>query len=366
MNFQFTDDHIAVQQLAGGLFADFCSDDRLKSLHDKKTTFDAELWRKLVETGLLSLALPEKWKGSGLGAVELGLVLEQQGRYLAHVPLWRHQIAMLAIAAFGSSALQNDVIESLASGEEIATIATEAEDGSSVQASVNGNEWVLNGTANSILTSGDPRYLLLPATENGQTRFFVVDLRGDGIGRTEGITTNYEPVSNLRLSNVKVSGEAALSDDMTLEWFEERIAFSVATLQLGVTVEALRRTSIYLGERHQFGRPIGSFQAVANRMADAYIETELLRSAQLSLAWQLDNKELAIAAARVAKFQACQTGHIVGHTALHYHGGMGQDLTYPIHRFFLWAKALELTGGGGEAQLARIADNLAPQIGEES
>lgn len=365
MNFAITEEQLAIQQLANSVFADFCSDERIKSLQDSGTTFDDVLWQKLAETGLLALNVSELWQGSGLGALEQSLVLEEQGRFLAQVPLWRHQIVLAAIGAFGSSELQSSVLKPLVSGEAVATLCTEANDGSDAHAEQCSGGWVLNGSADCVLVSGAAKYLLLPAQAGDTLRFFVVDLTSDRVATTEGFLTNHEPAANLQLTNVRVADAAALSNRMTAQWLEERIALCVSALQLGVTSEALRRAALYVNERQQFGRPIGSFQAVANRMADSYIELELLRSALWSLAWRLDNKRPALAAARVAKFQASQAGHVVGHTAQHYHGGLGQDLTYPIHRFYLWAKTLELTGGGSEAQLVRLSDDLVMQVGEE-
>ena len=157
MNFDFTEEQLAVQRLANTVFADFCSDEQIRSLQDSGTTFDAPLWRKLAETGLLALTVQEKWQGSGLGALELGLVLEEQGRHLAQIPLWRHQIAMAATEAFGSPELQSALLKPLAAGEEIATIWTEAGDGSDVRAESGPGGWVLNGTAECVLIAGNPK-----------------------------------------------------------------------------------------------------------------------------------------------------------------------------------------------------------------
>jgi alkylation response protein AidB-like acyl-CoA dehydrogenase len=197
------------------------------------------------------------------------------------------------------------------------------------------------------VASGDgPRLALLP-------------LDAAGIARTDGIATHGEAVADLVLEGVALPRDHVLESAEATAWLDLHVSLCVAALQLGVTAEALRRTAAYVGERHQFGRPIGSFQAVATRMADAYAEVELLRGAVWRLAWLLDAGRPADAAARIAKWQAAQAGHIVGHTAQHYHGGIGADLTYPIHRFFLWARALELTGGGAEVQLARLGAALA-------
>ena len=176
--------------------------------------------------------------------------------------------------------------------------------------------------------------------------------------------TDLQSVSDLTFDNVVVPTDSDLAP-AALEWIEPRVALCIASLQLGALVEALQRAADYVSERHQFGRPLGSFQALAVRAADAYIEVELLRSAQWQLAWRLDQGLSATAAAHVAKHHASKAGFIVGHTVQHFHGGVGADLRYPIHRFYLKSQALAAIGGGAEAQLARIGRALASESFKE-
>ena len=114
----------------------------------------------------------------------------------------------------------------------------------------------------------------------------------------------------------------------------------------------------------QFGRPIGSFQAVAQRLADAYIDAEAVRLTMWQAAWLLASGGQGDAEARRprwprAKFWAADAGHRVAHTAVHVHGGMGIDMSYPLHRYFVAAKHNEFTLGGATAQLRRIGAALA-------
>ena len=156
-----------------------------------------------------------------------------------------------------------------------------------------------------------------------------------------------------------------LADDHVLpgeagaDWLFQRAAACVAALQLGVAAEAMRRTAEYTGTRHQFGRPIGSFQGVALRAADGYIDIEVARGALMQLGWRLDQGLDATAAAHVAKYWANQCGHRVAHTAAHLHGGLGADVSYPIHRFLLWARALEMTAGGAQSHLFELGELVA-------
>jgi alkylation response protein AidB-like acyl-CoA dehydrogenase len=110
----------------------------------------------------------------------------------------------------------------------------------------------------------------------------------------------------------------------------------------------------------QFGRPIGAFQAVAQRLADAYIDVEAVRLTMWQAAWLLSAGDaLADEAVATAKFWAADAGHRVAHTAVHVHGGLGIDVSYPVHRYFVAAKGNEFALGGATAQLRRIGAELA-------
>ncbi|MBB2941011.1 hypothetical protein FB565_000715 [Actinoplanes lutulentus] len=133
---------------------------------------------------------------------------------------------------------------------------------------------------------------------------------------------------------------------------------SSAAYQLGVVEKAVEMTAKYAGERVQFGRPIGSFQAVSQRLADAYIDVEALRVALWQAVWCLENDPPATGEVATAGFWAAEAGHRVLHTAVHVHGGTGLDLEYPLHRYFLAAKEHEFRFGGATAHLLTLAEDL--------
>ena len=364
MEFGFTEDQQSIADLAESLFRDHGSDGHVRALAEAGQTLDRPLWRRLSQTGLLGLTLPPDSGGSGLGLLELGRVLQQQGRFLAAAPLWTHQLAALAVATHGEPGLQRRVLAALASGERIAALATELDDSAGLRAVRGEQGWILDGQLGAVLLDEFHSCLLLAAQTPEGRRLFLVECKGAGMRRTRGLLTDLQVVCDLAFENAQVPLDSALSP-AACDWLEPRLACCIAALQLGVLEEALRRAADYVGQRTQFGRPLGSFQALAMRAADAYIEVELLRSALWQLAWLLDQGLPAAAAGRVAKHQASQAGHIVGHTAQHFHGGVGADLQYPIHRFYLKSQALSLIGGGAEAQLAHIGRALASEAHEE-
>ncbi|MDM0069974.1 acyl-CoA dehydrogenase family protein [Variovorax sp. J31P207] len=358
MDFKLTDDQVAISDLATSLFREHGSDEHARSLQDAGQAIDRALWQKLVDTGLLAVALPESCGGSGMGMLELGLVLQQQGRFLAAAPMSTHALVTLAVATQGSSVLRDRVMPSLLSGERPAALATELDVTTALIAEPGELGWILEGQLSNILLEPWHEFLLAPAQTPQGTRLFLLDLKHVAPKRTTGKLTDMQTVCELYFTRAIVSVDSELGTS-ALEWLKPRMACCISAYQLGVLEEALHRAAAYVSERQQFGRPLGSFQALAVRAADAYIQVELLRSAQLQLAWRIDQGLPTEAAARVSKHQASQAGHMVGHTAQHFHGGVGADLQYPIHRFYLKSQAFSHIGGGAEAQLARIGRALA-------
>ncbi|MFC0306580.1 acyl-CoA dehydrogenase family protein, partial [Rhizorhabdus histidinilytica] len=139
----------------------------------------------------------------------------------------------------------------------------------------------------------------------------------------------------------------------------QRAQVALALRQVGVAAEALRRTADYSSGRIQFGKPLGSMQAVQQRAADAFIDVEAMRSTALLAAWQIDAGRVQPADIAAAKYWAAIGGHRVVHAAQHLHGGIGADITYPIHRYFLTATAIGEALGGAAPMLAAIGDAVA-------
>ena len=142
-------------------------------------------------------------------------------------------------------------------------------------------------------------------------------------------------------------------------WLLDRANVGMAALSLGVARQALFTTANYVRERHQFGQPIGTFQAVSQRAADAWMDVEAMDVSLLQAAWRLSAGEPAGPSVALARYWACEGGHRVVAAAQHLHGGMGFDKDYSLYRYFLWSKRLEFGLGGGAAQLSRIGAMIA-------
>jgi alkylation response protein AidB-like acyl-CoA dehydrogenase len=133
-----------------------------------------------------------------------------------------------------------------------------------------------------------------------------------------------------------------------------RALAGLCAIQIGITERALKLAASYTTEREQFGRPIGSFQAVQQRLADAFIDVEAIRWTTWHAVWLIAEGRPAQREAAIAKFWAAEAGARVVASAQQVHGGMGIDVTYPLSRYFLWAKQIELSLGSASQQLARL------------
>jgi acyl-CoA dehydrogenase len=141
-------------------------------------------------------------------------------------------------------------------------------------------------------------------------------------------------------------------------WILDRALLGLAAISIGVCEEAVRMAAEYTNGREQFGKPLATFQGAQIKAADAYIDTECIRVTTQQAAWKLDEGRDASADVLVAKWWASEAGQHAVHMTQHLHGGMGADIDYPVHRYFLWGKQIEDTLGGASATLARLGAEL--------
>jgi 3-oxocholest-4-en-26-oyl-CoA dehydrogenase beta subunit len=371
MDFNFSEDQNAIRDLAHQIFTDRATDEFLLEFSRTDNTYDDCLWQTLAEQGLLGIAVPEAAGGSGLGLVELCMVLEEQGRRVAPVPLYSSLVlGGLPIAEFGTEEQQQSWLGLLASGEAkftaaIAELGMTAAVASEVTATQQGDSWVLNGSKAVVPDGAVADFVLVPAVDaDGVSNMFVVPTVAEGVEVTPvTIGISGERAANLALSSVSLEAGALLGaqgqGDDIVQWLEQHANVGHCAMQVGVTEEAMKRTAEFVSERKQFGIPLGSFQALAMRMADSYIDVEGIRSTYWLAMWRLSEGLDARAEVRAAKWWACDAAHRVVCTAQHLHGGMGADVEYPIHRFYLQAKQISFSLGNAGQQLEQLGKLLA-------
>jgi alkylation response protein AidB-like acyl-CoA dehydrogenase len=227
-------------------------------------------------------------------------------------------------------------------------------------ATADGDAWRLDGEKILVPAAHLAAKVLVPARTNGTTGVFLVDPAGAGVELERNEAINDEPVYLLRLRGAvgEALGRPQQGDEI-VQWITERAIAALCSVQAGVCEGALRLTATYASEREQFGSKIGTFQAVAQRIADAYIDTEGIRLTAIQAAWRLSEELAATDEVHIAKFWASFGGDRVVHAAQHLHGGVGMDLDYPVHRYFRWSKVIELTLGTATEHLRRLGQRIA-------
>jgi acyl-CoA dehydrogenase len=227
---------------------------------------------------------------------------------------------------------------------------------------------VLSGTAIAVPYGHVADRVLVPVAVEDGAVVAVVDPTADGVIIEWADTTNREIHPHLHLDGVVVAGDDVLAggDPTTghdvLFWILNRAWTGLCALQVGVTEAAVAQTAEYLNTREQFGRPLATFQGTMLRAADAAIDTESIRVTMLQAAWRLDNGLDADLAVSVAAWFSADAGSRAVHATQHLHGGMGADIEYPIHRYFLWGKQIELLLGPPSAQVARLGRQVVGEL----
>ena len=371
MNFTFSDDQNSIRELACQIFSDRASDEFLLGFSRTDETYDETLWQTLAGQGLLGVAIPESAGGTGLGLTELCMVLEEQGRRVAPIPLFSSLVlGGLPIAEFGSTQQQQRYLPALAAGKAkfsaaIAELGMNPALATKVSASHGPEGWILDGRKSVVPDGAVADFILVPAEDaSGQQTVFIVDVAAPGVTlQAVEFGMSGEKAAHLVLDNVTVDADAILGAPeqgaAIIDWLEQRANVCHCALQVGVTEEAMTRTAAFLGERKQFGVALGTFQALAMRMADSYIDVEAIRSTYWLALWRLSEGLDARAEVRAAKWWACDAAHRVVCTAQHLHGGTGADIEYPIHRFYLMAKQISASLGNASQQLEKLGRLLA-------
>jgi len=372
VDFAYSADQSSLRDLARRVLSDHGSTQRLVEVEADPERIDRRLWAELARTGLLGVCVPEAHGGSGMGLVELCILLEQVGRTVAPVPVFATlALGAVPIAEFGTEPQRSRLLPGAAAGEHFLSAALiEPRNPDPLapvtRASRDSAGWRIDGVKICVPAAAGARTVIVPARTGGdEIVLLLVDPHQPRVTLERMETTNRETQYRMSLEGVTVSDDDVLGSTGTgrdlLDWIVDRATVALCSMQVGVTEEALRMTAQYTSTREQFDRPLAAFQAVAQRAADAYIDTEGIRLTTLEAVWLLAqglpaNREIA-----VAKFWASEGAQRVVHAAQHLHGGVGVDLTYPLHRYFLWAKQIELNLGAGTAQLKRLGALLADE-----
>jgi len=366
VDFSLSEDEQTLVALAEQIIGDNAHHATLKAREQAGDRVDFTLWATLAEAGVFSALMPEDFGGSGLGAVALGGICEAVGRHAAALPIGATMAAAQTVAAFSpasspSRAEAESLIERIIRGtERLAPILS-----SDLTVSTNEPHGYLNGTASFVADGLDATTLLVAVmTDGAEFRMALIDAEADGVHRTpQPSTTGYDDAV-VTFDNVSVGlGDLLGTDDGSdvANFLFQRLDAALCSHTAGLCQGALELGRGYALQRVQFERVIASFQAVSQRVADAWIDLQGIELTSRSAAWRLDAGLDAQREVAIARWWAADAGNRIVHAMVHVHGGVGVDRDYPLHRHFLMARKLELTRGNAEEQLELIGHLIAAE-----
>jgi len=386
MDFTYSEEQDAVKELAGRIFTERSTHERLKAIETAAADegpFDRELWGELAEAGLIGISLGEDVGGAGLDFVAACLVIEAAGRTAAYVPVVETMIYGAApITQFGTDEQKAKWLPGVSAGTTILTAAMAELVGdlilpgditpvTTATAGPDGS-WVLNGTKACVPAAFVAQAILVPASlieadgSHGGVGVFIVDADSSGLTFNRQTTTTGRPEAIIELADLEVSADRQLGGPGAngvdiVTFISELGTTALCVLEAGACAAALELTAEYTKTRVQFEKPIATFQAVGQRAADAYVDTEAIRLTAWQAASRLSSGLPAASEVAVAKYWAAEGGQRVVHAAAHLHGGVGVDRDYPLHRFFLLTEQIEFTLGGANESLRRLGRILATE-----
>ncbi len=369
MDFSISETQQELSGLARQILSDRMTLEHLKAVERSEEGFDRDTWIELAKANLLGVCLPEAQGGLGLDFTDLCMVLREVGRFVAPLPMVSCLVsAAMPCAAFGTPE-QLAHLEPLARGEFIGTAALQEHGTDALHpyttATPDGDGWRITGVKTCVPFADVAGAILVPARVAGTHDIVMLNVATNAQGLTLARQTgqNYEHLFEATFDNVAAGKDGQLGTAETgrhiLEWTLERTMLAMCAVVGGVCDQAIKITAQYTIDRKQFDRQIGTFQAVSQRMADAFINNHAIELTMLQAASHLDEGKSVPDEVATAKWWACEGGNQIGHACLHIHGGISIDLDYPIHRYFLWIKQAEFTLGSATAQLLRLGELLA-------
>jgi alkylation response protein AidB-like acyl-CoA dehydrogenase len=366
LDFSLSEDQLALREVADRILTDHASPQQLATVERDSAWFARDAWSALAASGLLGAGLPESVGGGGGSFLDTAVVLEAIGRHVAPVPVLASIVGgALPIARYGDDTQHEQWVRPAVAGEVILTAALQepgnddpTRPGTSADLGIGG--WRIEGAKHCVPAAHLADRLLVPARTGVGVGVFLVDPRGDGVALTRATATSGEPLFHVALDGARgeAIGDPAAGGVIATDVVLHTVA-GLCLIQVGVSERALQMTAEHVRTREQFGQPLASFQAVSQRAADAFIDTEAIRLTAWQAAWRLSAGLPAEDAVAIAKFWAADGGQRVAHAAQHLHGGVGADIDFPLRRYFTWAKANELMLGSATRQLLQLGARLA-------
>jgi alkylation response protein AidB-like acyl-CoA dehydrogenase len=356
MNFAFTDEQDELRKIVRSFLEAKSPESAVREQMETERGYDEAVWVQMAEQmALQGLHIPEEFGGSGFSYVELGIVLEEMGRALLCAPFFSTVVlAANTLILCGDEAAKKDYLPGIASGETIATVAfTEPsgkwdESGIEMEATRSGDGYTLTGTKMYVLDGHVADLVIVVARTDGGVSLFAVDGNAAGLTRTL-LSTMDQTRKQARLEFENAPARLIESEGVGWDLMArvlDLVAVGLAAEQVGGAQKVLEMAVEYAKVRVQFGRPIGSFQAIKHKCADMLLEVESAKSAAYYGMWcaaEMDDELPSVAS--LAKAYCSEAYFHAAAENIQIHGGIGFTWEHPAHLYFKRAKSSELLFG---------------------
>jgi alkylation response protein AidB-like acyl-CoA dehydrogenase len=363
MNFDYSDEQRQLMQEARRFLDDCCPAARVRAiLEDDVHSYDEVLWKSVADLGWLGTSIPERYGGLGLGYVELCALAEELGRVLAPIPFSSTLYFFAeALLLAGSERQCAQWLPRIARGELIGCLATSEGPGLAQGVGCRVESGQLVGTKIPVTDGDVAQIALVLACEAGAPGLFLVELSDPAVARTalESIDDT-RGLARLSFEGARVEPLGAAGEGLRL--LDQVLCHGVVPLafeQVGGADRCLESACEHARQRHAFGRPVGSYQAIKHRLADMYVKNQLARSNAYYAAWALAGAmpELPLAAA-TARLAAEEAFAFAAQENIHIHGGMGFTWEADAHLYFRRARHLSLVAGSAATWSERLVEAL--------
>jgi alkylation response protein AidB-like acyl-CoA dehydrogenase len=369
VNFAFSDEQEELRRTVRAFLEDKSPESEVRRLMETEEGYDPSIWKQMGEQlGLQGLAIPEEFGGSGYSYIELVVVFEEMGRALLCAPYFSSvALAANALLHSGDESAKKEHLAGIASGETIATLAfTEDngrwdEEGITLEASASGDGHTLTGHKMFVIDGHVADLILVAARTTDGVSLFTVDKDADGLTRTPLATMDQtRKQARLEFDGTPATLLGTAGEGWkTLERVLDLAAVALAAEQVGGAQIVLDSSVEYAKNRIQFGRPIGSFQAIKHKCADMLLEVESAKSAAYYAGWCAAelNDELPVVAS-LAKAYCSEAYFHCAAENIQIHGGIGFTWEHPAHLYFKRAKSSELLFGDPSYHRELLAQRL--------
>ena len=366
MDFSYSEMQIEIKNLAHKLLTEQTTVEHLKAQEKQGAYLDEKIWKQFIEAGLHSAALPESADGMGMDFLAVALTCEALGQSVAMIPFIPCIASTtLPLLACSKDSVVDKLIRDVAAGKTLVTAAliepgNEALASPSASAAQVNGQWQITGSKHGVPYAAQSSQVLLFAKANGKLWAGLVDPKASGVTLTAQRITTGELQYRMDLDNTLAHCVAQGADaEALLQRVAAMTTVACCAMGIGVADKMMRLAGQYTSQRVQFGVPVATFQAVAHRLANAYIDVECLKINTQKAASDVAQGLYDSEAIHMAKVWCGDVLHRVSQSSQHVHGGMGIDRDYHLFRYCLWAKQLEMTLGHSKLHLEELGDRIA-------